>query len=294
MPEHPVFAPRERHLRADEIAAVTRTFVRLGVRKIRLTGGEPLLRSDVARIIRDIAALRTSGLEELTLTTNGLLVHDFLDVFKESGIRSINVSLDTLLPERFTAIAKRDRFHRTMSNIHLLLEHGFNVKINMVVMRGVNDDEVTDFVAWTRDYPVHVRFIEFMPFAGNRWDDARLIRSAELSERLRGQYEFEPLDRKKHDTSCAFKVAGSAGTFAFISTMSQPFCVDCNRLRLTADGKIKNCLFSKGELDLLGPLRRGDAIEPVILEALVSKAERWGGQQLYQSTENRSMVAIGG
>jgi len=294
MPEHPVFSPKDTLLRADEIMTIATTFVRLGVRKIRLTGGEPLLRSDAERILTGLASLRAEGLEELTLTTNGIFIHDHIEVLNRCGIRSVNVSLDTLLPERFAAIAKRDQFHRVLSNIHLLLEHGIKVKVNVVVMRGVNDDEVSDFVGWTRDYPLHVRFIEFMPFSGNRWQDQRLIRSGELLDRLQHHYEVSPLERKKHDTSTGYHVLGFSGTFAFISTMSEPFCGDCNRLRLTADGKIKNCLFSKGEVDLKQLIRRGDPVEPVILAALASKEERWGGQQLFASTENRSMVAIGG
>ncbi|MFM2134943.1 MAG: 3,8-cyclase MoaA [Bacteroidota bacterium] len=294
MPEHPVFAPKDKHLRADEIGRIAETFVKMGVRKIRLTGGEPLIRSDADRIIEDLGGLRQHGLRELTLTTNGIFLHEHIERFQVAGIRSVNVSLDTLLPERFSEITKRDQYHRVMSNIHLLLDRSIEVKVNMVVMKGVNDDEVTDFVALTRDYPLHVRFIEFMPFSGNRWQDRRLIRSSELYDRLRRQFEVTPLERKKHDTSKAFQVLGFAGTFAFISTMSEPFCGDCNRLRLTADGKIKNCLFSKGELDLLQPLRRGEPIEPVIHSALAVKEEKWGGQELFAATENRSMVSIGG
>jgi cyclic pyranopterin phosphate synthase len=294
MPEFPVFAPREQHMRADEVVSLAELFVRLGVRKIRLTGGEPLVRPDSARILSGIGELRAQGLEELTLTTNGLLVHEHFEVLLQSGIRSVNVSLDTLMPERFKEITKRDRFHRVVSNIHLLLEHGVHVKVNMVVMKGVNDDEVTEFVAWTRDYPLHVRFIEFMPFAGNRWQNERLISSSQLLKRLTGYYDFSPLQRKQHDTSRAYQVIGFSGTFAFISTMTEPFCGDCNRLRLTADGKIKNCLFSQGELDLLHPLRRGEPVEEIIRTAVAAKEEKWGGQQLFAPTVNRSMVSIGG
>lgn len=294
MPEHQVFAPKEKLMRTEEILLLAEAFIKAGVRKIRLTGGEPLVRPDAARILTGISALRTQGLQTLTLTTNGLLVHDYLDCFHAAGVTSINISLDTLLPERFHSIAKRDRFHKVLANIHLLLDQGFTVKVNMVVMKGVNDDEVIDFIAWTRDYPLQVRFIEFMPFSGNRWQDQRLIRSEELLERARGYYEVEPLEPAKHDTSRAFRVLGFSGTFAFISTMSQPFCSDCNRIRLTADGKIKNCLFSKGELDVLTPLRAGTPIAALLQAAMISKEERWGGQELFGATENRSMVAIGG
>jgi len=166
--------------------------------------------------------------------------------------------------------------------------------VNVVVMNGVNDDEVVDFVTMTRDYPLHVRFIEYMPFEGNRWTDRRLISSKELLERVSQFYSVEPLERNAHDTSRAFKVMGYSGTFAFISTMSTPFCGDCNRLRLTADGKMKNCLFSKGETDLLSALRNGTPVEVLIRENLSGKAAQWGGQDLYGPTQNRPMVSIGG
>jgi cyclic pyranopterin phosphate synthase len=294
MPEEPDFSPKEKLMQTEEVIMLARLFVSEGVRKIRLTGGEPLVRNDFSKIISGISALRSDGLQELTLTTNGVFIHEHIDGLKLAGVQSLNISLDTLLPERFSAIAKRDHFHRVVSNIHLLLEKQFNVKVNVVVMKGVNDDEVIDFINWTRDYPIHVRFIEFMPFAGNKWQDKRLIRSVELLERIRQFLDVEPLENKKHDTSRAFKVLGYTGTFAFISTMSEPFCGDCNRLRLTADGKIKNCLFSKGELDLLAALRSGQDPRPILHESVLEKEEKWGGQSLFGTTENRSMVAIGG
>ena len=294
MPEHAVFAAREHLMRSDEIIELASCFVRLGVRKIRLTGGEPLVRPDLSAILRGLTLLRPAGLEELTMTTNGIRLHEVIDELENAGMRSVNVSLDTLMPERFREITRRDHFHRVLSNIHLLLDRSFRVKVNVVVMNGVNDDEVVDFVTMTRDYPLHVRFIEYMPFEGNRWTDRRLISSKELLERVSQFYSVEPLERNAHDTSRAFKVMGFSGTFAFISTMSTPFCGDCNRLRLTADGKMKNCLFSKGETDLLSALRIGTPVEALIRENLSGKAAQWGGQDLYGPTQNRPMVSIGG
>jgi cyclic pyranopterin phosphate synthase len=294
MPEHAVFAAREHLMRSDEIIELASCFVRLGVRKIRLTGGEPLVRPDLSAILRGLTLLRPAGLEELTMTTNGIRLHEVVDELENAGMRSVNVSLDTLMPERFREITRRDHFHRVLSNIHLLLDRSFRVKVNVVVMNGVNDDEVVDFVTMTRDYPLHVRFIEYMPFEGNRWTDRRLISSRELLERVSQFYTVEPLERNAHDTSRAFKVMGFSGTFAFISTMSTPFCGDCNRLRLTADGKMKNCLFSKGETDLLSALRIGTPVEALIRENLSGKAAQWGGQDLYGPTQNRPMVSIGG
>ena len=294
MPEHAVFAAREHLMRSDEIIELASCFVRLGVRKIRLTGGEPLVRPDLSAILRGLTLLRPAGLEELTMTTNGIRLHEVIDELENAGMRSVNVSLDTLMPERFREITRRDHFHRVLSNIHLLLDRSFRVKVNVVVMNGVNDDEVVDFVTMTRDYPLHVRFIEYMPFEGNRWTDRRLISSKELLERVSQFYSVEPLERNAHDTSRAFKVMGYSGTFAFISTMSTPFCGDCNRLRLTADGKMKNCLFSKGEMDLLAAMRNGESILDLIHSSLAAKEKQWGGQELFGPTENRTMVSIGG
>ncbi len=294
MPENAVFSPFDSLLRATEILTLATAFVRHGVKKIRLTGGEPLVRPDVDIILRGIHALRTEGLQELTLTTNGLKLHDHVDTLESCGVRSLNISLDTLLPERFLSIAKRDHLHRVLSNIHLLLDRGFQVKVNMVVMRGINDDEVSDFIRWTRDYPLQVRFIEFMPFSGNRWADKRLMTTRELLERAAAHFDFEPLTREKNDTAQAYRVWGFSGTFAFISTMSEPFCSGCNRIRLTADGKIKNCLFSKDELDLRTALREGRPVEEILRQAMESKEKQWGGQQLFEPTVNRSMVSIGG
>ncbi len=294
MPEHPIFSPKDRLMQTDEVISIASAFVKMGVRKIRLTGGEPLIRTDAPEILEGLGMLQAHGLQELTLTSNGIFIHNYVDNLRMSGVRTLNISLDTLLPERFVSLTKRDHFHRVMSNIHLLLQEGFRIKVNVVVMKGVNDDELIHFIAWTRDYPIHVRFIEFMPFQGNSWQDKRLIRTAELLERARAFYEFNPLENKPNDTSRAFQVLGFSGTFAFISTMSSPFCGDCNRLRLTADGKIKNCLFSKGEIDLLAAFRKGQFIEEAVHQALVTKEQQWGGQELFEAIENRSMVAIGG
>lgn len=294
MPDQPVFSPGDKLMKTEEVTRLAEIFVSLGVRKIRLTGGEPLIRKDSAEIIRSIAALRPAGLKELTLTTNGIFLHEHIDLFKESGITSLNVSLDTLMPDRFAKITRRDHFHRVMSNIHLLMDNHFHVKLNMVVMNGVNDDEVLEFIRLTRDFPLHVRFIEFMPFDGNHWKNNRLLSSQQLLERAKEHFEIVPLQNDKHDTAKKFKVLAYEGTFAFISTMSEPFCGDCNRIRLTADGKIKNCLFSKGELDLLTALRSGQDVVGQIENSLSLKEKKWGGQELFGPTVNRSMVAIGG
>jgi GTP 3',8-cyclase len=175
------------------------------------------------------------------------------------------------------------------------------VKVNVVAMKGINSNEIADFVALTKDLPLHIRFIEFMPFTGNHWDREKVIGWQEILDIVAADYHFMPITRKKHDTAKNYQVPGHAGTFAVISTMTAPFCGDCNRLRLTADGKLKNCLFSKTETDLLGALRRGEDLEPLIRANVWGKAAERGGQftEDYTHTdplsiENRSMITIGG
>jgi len=299
MPEDYIF-PKSlpaHYMTAHEIFTITKIFIELGIKKIRLTGGEPLVRKDAKKIIESLSEFsnhRNNSEIKFTITTNGILVHDYLNIFQKANIHSVNMSLDTLIPDRFEAITKRNYFHKVVSNMHLLLQNNFHVKLNVVVMKGVNDDELTDFIQLTRDFPLHIRFIEFMPFAGNEWNKNKLVSFKEMFDQVSHFFEIVPLENGKHDTAKKFKVLGYEGTFAFINTMSEPFCSECNRIRLTADGKIKNCLFSKGEIDLLTPLRNGKDIRKLIISSIENKHEKWGGQELFELTENRSMIAIGG
>jgi GTP 3',8-cyclase len=169
----------------------------------------------------------------------------------------------------------------------------------MVVIKGMNDNELVDFVAWTRDHDIHVRFIEFMPFDGNRWDNEKVMTWHEILDKVSDVYNIVPLEREAHETVKKYRVEGHKGTFAVISTMSAPFCSDCNRMRLTADGKMKNCLFSQGESDLLTPLREGKDILSIIQKNLGEKHKELGGQFTIAEVEannikNRSMITIGG
>ena len=291
------FTPASRLMQCDEIIALAKIFVAEGVTKIRLTGGEPLVRKDAAEIILGLSQLPI----QLTLTTNGTRLHEFVDVLEEANIRSLNISLDTLKAERFAAITRRDQFTKLMDNIEILLQKGFHVKINTVAMNGINDDEINDFIEWTRHAPVHVRFIEFMPFTGNQWSSQKVFTLQQILERVSMKYLFTPLPAVKSDTAKAYSIPGHLGTFAVISTMSANFCGDCNRIRLTADGKLKNCLFSESETDLLTALRKGEPIIPLIHENIRSKAKELGGQftadfeHLHaEEIHNRSMISIGG
>ncbi len=298
MPEEDYdFTPASRLMQASEIDALARIFVSEGVNKIRLTGGEPLVRKDAAAIILALSRLPV----QLTLTTNGTRLHQFVGVLQEAGVRSLNISLDTLQPEKFNLITRRPQFDLVRKNIQLLLKKGFHVKINVVVMNGLNENEIHDFIAWTKDTPVHVRFIEFMPFSGNRWSSNKVVTLQQILSTVSEAYDFIPLKGEAHDTAKKFIVPGHAGTFAVISTMSSHFCGDCNRMRLTADGKLKNCLFSKGETDLLSPLRKGEDVLPLIHQSIQGKARQLGGQLITdfenlhaEEVQNRSMITIGG
>ena len=291
------FTPHSRLMQPDEIESLAKIFVQNGVNKIRLTGGEPLVRKDAADIILRLSKLPVS----LTLTTNATRLHDFADVLQEAKVKSLNISLDTLDADKFQIITRRDGFQKVMDNIHLMISRNFHVKVNVVVMKGMNDHEINDFVAWTKDLPVHVRFIEFMPFDGNRWTSNQVFTMEEMLEVIGQKYSPTRLQDDIHDTAKKFMINGHKGTFAIISTMSSPFCSGCNRMRLTADGKMKNCLFSKGETDLLGALRKGEPLLPLIEENIGQKAMALGGQFAGDlenidaaSIVNRSMITIGG
>jgi GTP 3',8-cyclase len=292
------FMPSKWLMQADEISFLAGLFVEMGVEKIRLTGGEPLIRKDAGDIISRLGKLSSS----LTLTTNGVFIDQFIPQLKEAGVNSLNVSLDTLKEERFRAITKRDHFTKTLDHIRLLLDEGFVVKINMVVMRGTNDDEVNDFVGMTLNEPnLHVRFIEFMPFKGNQWDLSKIVSYADLLAGIGEKFDYRPVSGELHDTARRFQVDGGAGTFGIIGTVTHPFCEGCNRIRLTADGKLKNCLFDTSEVDLLTPLRKGDDIRPLIYTHFHKKHFAHGGhagfteqQAKSEYEQNREMIAIGG
>ena len=298
MPEEDYeFTPHSRLMQPDEIESLAKLFVENGVNKIRLTGGEPLVRKDAADIILRLSKLPVS----LTLTTNATRLHDFADVLKEANVRSLNISLDTLQADKFNVITRRDSFQRVMDNIYLMIEKDFHVKVNVVVMKGMNHREINDFVAWTKDVPVHVRFIEFMPFDGNRWTSNQVFTWKEMLEEISKKYTAVPLQGDIHDTAKKYTIEGHKGTFAIISTMSAPFCSGCNRMRLTADGKMKKCLFSEKETDLLGALRKGEDVLPLIQESIRTKAKELGGQfskdfeKIHtEDLHNRSMISIGG
>ena len=301
MPEEGIaLTPKPHLMTADEIIEIAKAFVQFGVKKIRLTGGEPLVRKDAAAIILRLGKLGVN----LTITTNGILVPNFIETFKEARIKTVNISIDSLIKEKFNQITRRNYFDSVMQNIDLLLQEGFQVKLNMVLIQGFNEDEIIDFIALTQHKNIQVRFIEFMPFSGNQWDKSKLVTYAQVLETVQSNYDFndiERLDDAPNDTAKNFKIKSYLGSFAIISSVTNPFCSTCNRIRLTADGKLKNCLFSNTETSLLETLRAGGSILPLIQQNLLSKKAVRGGMDddiKFQNpdlfSQNRSMIAIGG
>lgn len=284
----------------EEIIGISKIFVSKGVNKIRLTGGEPFYRRDVDLILEELAKLPV----DLRITTNGVNLHKHIAVLKENNIKKINVSLDSLNPDKFKTITRFSVFDKVVDNINLLLKEGFEVKVNTVVMNGINDDEIIDFIAWTQHKPLHVRFIEFMPFNGNKWEWKKIVPYKKLMEAVENKFSLEHIVRindRPNDTSLNYKIKNFEGTFAFINSVTQPFCGTCNRIRLTADGKLKNCLFSSTESDLLIAYRNGEDILPLIERSIGAKKEIRAGmattaelKNTKRNQKNRSMVSIGG
>ncbi len=295
-PERPLPESSRPLLSDVEIVRLARLMVnRLGIRKIRLTGGEPLVRKGIARIMEALAELPA----ELALTTNGILLKNHFSLLKAVGLHALNISLDSLNAETYRRLTGRSALRTVRDNIEEAITAGFSVKVNTVLIRDVNEAEWPSFVEWTRKAPLQVRFIEFMPFPGNGWRRHRVVPVAEILERVRRRYPVERLTDAPASTSQTYRVPGSAGSFALIGTVTQPFCASCNRLRLLADGRLKDCLFAERETDLLGPLRRDEDLEPRIRRALSDKFPERGGMPSFDYTtlpalQTRTMTATGG
>ncbi len=302
MPEDGVdLTPRSDLLTTEELLKLAKVFVDEGVKKIRLTGGEPLVRPDVIDIVRELKNM--AGIETVAMTTNGLVLGKKLAKLQEAGLDMLNISLDTLEEKKYAFVTRRPAkgFHRVMEAIDLALEAGYRpLKINCVVMRGLNEDEVVSFVDWTRDKPVDVRFIEYMPFDGNKWNDKKMVSYKELVSLIRNKHpDFARIEEADaaNDTSKAWRVPGHAGTVGFITSMTENFCGSCNRLRLTADGNLKVCLFGNTEVNLRDPLRQGQAeadVRELIGAAVGRKKARHAGMLNLKNMKNRPMILIGG
>ncbi|TMB29634.1 MAG: GTP 3',8-cyclase MoaA [Deltaproteobacteria bacterium] len=311
MPEEGVtLLPRDHLLSYEEIERLAALFVRLGVRKIRLTGGEPLVRRDIDDLVARIGRLKDHGLRELAMTSNALLLRDHIPHFLRSGLDAVNLSLDTLRPDRFQRITGRPGCEETIEAIQAAARAGFrSVKVNAVVMKGVNDDEIVDLArAFAGELPLEVRYIEYMPFEGNGWGDAlQMFPAAAIRARLEERFELAPLGLQETAQIYRARERGGAelpGRIGIISSMTEPFCSTCNRTRLTADGNFRWCLLDEGEIDLRAPMRAGatDAdLVAIIEEGLRRKNAGHAPASVLKESQKaagplraRSMIRIGG
>lgn len=261
-------------LTTPEIILLASTFVSQGVTKIRLTGGEPTIRPDILPLMQQLGSLRPHGLRELCITTNGVALHRKLEPMVNAGLTGVNLSLDTLDSWQYQVMTRRrgfDAVQRSIARLHALNRAGAGVrfKINCVVMRGVNDREILDFVEMTRDEDVEVRFIEYMPFDGNKWSQGKMFSYTEMLDRIRERYpSLQKVQDHKNDTSKTWHIPGFAGRLGFVTSMTHNFCGSCNRLRITSDGNLKVCLFGNEEVSLRDILRETNAGQPIDEEAL--------------------------
>lgn len=294
------YTPKKNLMNSDEIFEISKLFVKNGVDKIRLTGGEPLLRKDFEEIILKVKTLGT----KISLTSNAILIDRHIHYLRRINQLSINVSLDTLNKLKFKEITLRDKFDNTYENILKLIKDGFDVKINVVLMKGFNDNEIIDFIKFSSDHQVMVRFIEFMPFYGNKWDNSRCVSQDHILNLIKSHFGKDSLiehNNKKNFIAREYSLKNSNSRFGIISTITNPFCDGCNRIRLTANGKIKNCLFSNNEIDILSPMRNGDPYEHLINLTIKNKLHTRAGMDNFKKlndpnfhSNNRSMIAIGG
>jgi cyclic pyranopterin phosphate synthase len=290
---------RDDILRFEEITRLARLFVRrYGVRTIRLTGGEPLVRVRIEELVGMISELHP-GLD-ITMTTNGVLLRDKAEALVRAGLKRVNVSLDTLHIDRFQEIARRDAMARTMEGIQAADDAGLSpIKLNMVVLKGTNDDEVVDFARVARDKGYEVRFIEFMPLDGDQiWSNELVVPSRRIQEQIEDQFPLVPAPSERPGPATSFRFAdGSPGGVGFISSVSQAFCTTCNRIRLTAEGGLRTCLFSLQETPLRDLMRGGasdDSLCRVIEQAVWAKEEGHLINQKGFIRPAKSMSQIGG
>ena len=315
MPEEGIdIQPKETLLTYTEIATLARLFVRLGVRKIRITGGEPLVRRDIEQLFVELGAI--NELEELAISTNALLLKEKLPALWNAGVSQLNISLDTLRADRFFSITRRDTFSDVVDAIRRTVQYqgdpskkGFrSVKLNMVVMRGINDDELIDFIRFGEELTqlassvgpaIEVRFIEFMPFPHNGWDYGKCVSYNEMREAIQVEYRLEPVTASSgvHGPAKTFRVGASKLHIGFITSNTDNFCGDCNRLRLTADGNFRSCLFGTDGVSLRDMLRSGATevqMEQAIRSSLSLKWEKHPDAQELIQIGDRDMIMIGG
>jgi len=275
MSKDPVWLPRDQILSCEEVNRVASILASMGVEKIRLTGGEPLVRPGIEEIVNGLA--RTPGVQSVSMTTNGTLLAEKAWTLKRAGLKSVTISLHSLKRERFSRITGGGEIEDVLAGMRAAKESGLTpLKVNSLIIRGYNDDEIIDLASLARNASVAVRFIEYMPFDGqSQWSPATVVSGAEIVEKIKNHYDLIPLKREEGSTVRRYRFADSKGEVDIITSMTQPFCLDCERVRLSADGKIVPCLFDKAECDLKPALRHGASnvlLSNLIRQAVFSKA----------------------
>lgn len=301
MPEEGIkYLPKQALLTYEEMLRIASILAGMGVNKIRLTGGEPFVRTDLMGFIDRLNQIE--GIDNIHITTNGVLTHKYIPDFKSVGIKSVNLSLDTFDKERFYKITRRDEFDKVIGSFHMLLDNGIKTKINAVVMEGQNIEDIIPLVKLSQKYPIDVRFIEEMPFNGEGMHYPKLIWNHQrIIDHIKTQFpDLERLTDPENSTSYGYKVPGAVGQFGIIAAFSRTFCGSCNRIRLTAQGQLKTCLYDDGVLDIKALLRSGatdEEIRTAFLRAFNSRAkdgfEAENRRQLNPEV-SESMSTIGG
>ena len=297
-----VWLDRSEVLTFEEIERVTRLLVeRFNIDSIRLTGGEPTVRAHLPLLIEKLAALRLSNGEkpDIALTTNGATLRNIAGELRDAGLDRINVSLDSLKPERFFAMTRRDELHNVLAGIAEAQLAGFSpMKVNAVVERGANDDEILDLVRYGRDNNVEVRFIEFMPLdATNEWERNKVVSQDEIVATIAAEFPLELMPARGAAPADRWRFLDGKGTVGVIPSVTHPFCGDCDRVRLTSDGQFRTCLFATDESDIRSLLRNGGTDEEIAELIQVAVGAKWAGHQINQVNfirPNRSMSQIGG
>lgn len=290
---------KNRLLTYEELARLAKVFSELGVTKVRLTGGEPLMRKDLQVFVAFLAGLK--GIEDLALTTNGYFLAEQAQALARAGLKRLNVSLDSLDPLRFNLVTRRNHFHRVWEGIEEAERQGLGpIKLNVVLIRGVNDDEIPRFADLARSRPFVIRFIEFMPIgADDGWSPDRVVSSGEIIRRIEDHTGVRLVSVERHGLQPAdrYRFEDGTGEVGFISSVSEPFCTHCNRVRLTADGKLRTCLFSLEETDLRALVRSGASDEEIKTAIRDAVARKEAGHKINQPgfvRPERTMSQIGG
>lgn len=280
----------------EEIEQIATWLAEIGLKKIRITGGEPTVRKHLPDLFSRLNKIPT--INTLAMTTNGILLSDMLPDLVANGLKQVNISLDTLDPHKFEQLTRRPGIEKVLKSIDSAFQFPqLEVKINMVAMKGINEPDILSMIDQFKSLPTELRIIEFMPFAGNEWSKEKWMSKKEIQDIISSKYELIPLGFQKNGTANRYQLKNNSMTIGFIASMSEPFCNSCNRIRLTADGMFKSCLFENAEIDLKNPLRNGankEVFYSFISEAIQRKKASHGGMNFIASHPGRPMISIGG